>query len=64
MLLGSATAIDFSGVTMPFSVNDLLNSTMGLVGLVGSFVLLGVAIAFAPRIVSFIKGAITSRSRA
>lgn len=64
MLLGSATAIDFSGVTVPFSVNDLLQSSMGLVGLVGTFVLLGIAIGFAPRIVNFIKGAITGRAKA
>lgn len=61
MLLGTSapsTAIDFSGVTMPFSVNDLLSSSMGLIGLVGAFVLLGIAIAFAPRIINFIKGAV------
>ncbi|WP_458414535.1 hypothetical protein ACNQFZ_06620 [Schinkia sp. CFF1] len=63
-MLGSSAAIDFSGVTLPFNATDLLQSAMGLVGLVGTFVLLGVAIAFAPRIVSFIKGAITSRSKA
>lgn len=63
MLLGSATTIDFSGVTMPFSVNDLLSSSMGLIGLVGTFVLLGIAIAFAPRIINFIKGAIGGAGR-
>ncbi|HHY72269.1 MAG TPA: hypothetical protein GX497_03410 [Bacillus bacterium] len=61
-ILGAA--IDFSGVTMPFSANDLLNSSMGLIGLVAAFVLLGIAIGFAPRIVNFIKGAILGRKSA
>lgn len=64
MLLGTSAAIDFSGVTMPFSVNDLLNSSMGLIGLVSAFILLGIAIGFAPRIISFIKSAVASRSKA
>jgi len=63
MLLGSATAIDFSGVTMPFTVTDLLDSSMGLIGLVGTFVLLGIAIAFAPRVINFIKSAVGQGGR-
>lgn len=62
LVLGSA--IDFSGVTMPFDVADLLQSAMGLIGLVGPFILLGIAIMFAPRIVNFIKGTIGKGGRA
>lgn len=63
-MLGTATpAIDFSGVSLPFDVTDLLSSSMGLIGLVGSFILLGIAIAFAPRIINFIKGAVGQGGR-
>lgn len=57
-MLGSATTIDFSGVTLPFTVNDMLSAAMNLVKLFGPFVLLGLAVAFAPKIINlFRKGA-------
>lgn len=64
MLLGSATTVDFSGVTMPFNVGDLLDTAMSLVGLVAPFILLGIAIMFAPSIINFIKGALGGKGRA
>lgn len=57
-------AIDFTGVTLPFTASDVLTSTMGLIGVVASLVILGIVVGFAPRLVSFIKSAITSRSKA
>jgi len=40
------TAIDFTGVSLPFSPADLLTSTTGLLGVVGGFVLLGLMTGF------------------
>lgn len=50
-------AIDFTGVTLPFNVTDLISSGNGLLGLVGAFVLLGLAFAFAPKIIQLIRQA-------
>jgi len=54
-MLGAA--IDFTGVTLPFSVNDLLSSGVGLLGIVGAFVLLGLAFAVVPKLVGLIVNA-------
>jgi hypothetical protein len=53
-------AIDFTGVTLPFSVADLASSGNALLGLVGSFVLLGLAFKFVPKIISVIRNAFGS----
>ncbi|MBP3040574.1 hypothetical protein J9303_13870 [Bacillaceae bacterium Marseille-Q3522] len=50
-------SIDFTGITLPFSVTDLLSSSMGLIGLLAGFILLGIAVAFTPRLISLIKNA-------
>lgn len=55
--------IDFSGISLPFSVNDLISSTSGLLGLVGGFVLLGLAVAFAPKIIGLIKKSANSNNK-
>lgn len=47
--------IDFSGVSLPFNVGDLLSSAMGFLGIVGPFVLLGLAIVFVPKIIRVIR---------
>lgn len=52
-----AAAIDFSGISLPFSVTDLVSSGNALLGLVGSFVLLGLAFAFVPKIIQVIRNA-------
>lgn len=54
-------AIDFSGVSLPFSPADLLTSTTGLLSVVGGFVLLGLAIIFVPRIIGVIREASIDR---
>jgi hypothetical protein len=56
-MLTLATAIDFSGVTLPFSVTDLVSSGNALLGLVGTFVLLGLAFKFVPKLITLIVGA-------
>lgn len=46
------------GVHMPFTVNEFLKTVMSLIGWVGPFILLALAIRFAPRIIAFLKGVI------
>ncbi|MEK4973590.1 hypothetical protein CHH55_23530 [Niallia circulans] len=54
MNLALGAAIDFSGIELPFSVGDLIGSGSALLMWIGSFVLLGLAFAFAPKLVGII----------
>jgi hypothetical protein len=56
-------AISFSGITLPFNVTDLISSGNGLLGIVGGFVLLGLAFVFVPKIIKVIRGAFSGGSR-
>ncbi|OIJ22050.1 hypothetical protein BKP45_05070 [Anaerobacillus alkalidiazotrophicus] len=56
-------AIDFSGISLPFNAGDLLTSAVELLGVVGPFVLLGLAVMFAPKIIGLIRNAAGSRGR-
>lgn len=56
MALGAAV-VDFSGVTLPFSVTDLVSSGNALLGIVGAFVLLGLAFRFVPKLITLIAQA-------
>lgn len=49
--------IDFAGVTLPFTVNDLLTSGTGLLKIVGPFVLLAIAFPLVTKFFGIIKGA-------
>lgn len=53
-------AIDFTGITLPFSVTDLVTSGNELLGLVGTFVLLGLAFVFVPKIIKVIRNSFSS----
>lgn len=55
--------VDFSGVSLPFSAGDLLSSSMGLLGVLGPFVLLGLALLFTPKIISVIRSAAATRGK-
>lgn len=46
---------NFSHVKLPFNVGQLLDTVMGLILLVGPFILLAIVIRFAPQIVRFLK---------
>lgn len=48
--------IDFSGIELPFDVGSLVSSGNGLLGLVGPFVLAGLAVIFAPMLIDLLKG--------
>lgn len=52
--------IDFSGVSLPFSVTDLVESGNALLGLVGAFVLLGMAFVFVPRLIALIRNSFSA----
>lgn len=55
--------IDFSGITLPFGAGDLLTAGVELLGVVGPFVLLGLAFIFAPYIITLIKTAAAKRQK-
>ncbi|EEL73251.1 hypothetical protein bcere0027_54750 [Bacillus cereus AH676] len=59
---GFIMAVDFTGVKLPFGPADLLTSSMSLVGILGGFILLGLAIAFVPKLISIIRSAAASRN--
>lgn len=50
-------SLDLSGITLPFSAGDLLSGGVALLGVVGAFVLLGLAFKVVPKLVSLIVGA-------
>lgn len=52
--------LDFTGISLPFSPADLLSSGNALLGVVGGFVLLGLAFLMVPKLVSLIVGAFKS----
>lgn len=60
LVLGAA--IDLTGVTLPFTVGDLATSGNSLLALVGSFVLLGLAFAFVPKVIGLIRDAFDNGS--
>lgn len=49
--------MDLSGVTLPFDVSDVVQGGMDLIGLVSGFIILALALMFAPRLISFVKSA-------
>lgn len=50
--------VDFSGITLPFSPGDLLASAVDLMGVFGPFILLGLAVLFAPKIWGLLKNVV------
>ncbi|MEI5915482.1 hypothetical protein [Bacillus albus] len=56
--------LDFSKVTLPFGPMDLLVAAVSLLGVVGGFVLLGMAVPFVQKLVAMIVSSIKNRSKA
>jgi len=52
--------LDFTGITLPFTAGDLLSAGVALLGVVGVFVLLGLAFRVVPKLVSLIVNAFTA----
>ena len=55
--------LDFTGITLPFSAADLLTAGVALLGVVGSFILLGLAFSRAPKLFQLIRQAFGSGGR-
>ncbi|WP_018931343.1 hypothetical protein [Gracilibacillus lacisalsi] len=49
------TGIDWSGLSLPFNVGDLISSGNGLLGMIGGFVLLALAFVFVPKVITLIR---------
>ncbi|MEI5915481.1 hypothetical protein [Bacillus albus] len=56
--------LDFSAVKLPFGPMDLLVASVSLLGVVGGFVLLGMAVPFVQKLVTMITSSIKNRSKA
>lgn len=52
--------LDFTKITLPFSATDLLSGGVGLLGVVGAFVLLGMAFMVVPKLIRMIRGSFGS----
>lgn len=49
--------LDFTGITLPFEAGDLLGAGVSLMGVVGAFILLGLAFLVAPKLFTLIRQA-------
>jgi len=47
--------IDFSGISLPFSASNLLSTGAGLLGIVGGFVLLGLAFPMVLKLIQVVR---------
>lgn len=56
--------VDLSGVTLPFTVGDMVQAGMSLIGVVAGFVLLGLAFRFVPKFIGTIFSAFRSGGKA
>lgn len=56
-------ALDLTGVSLPFTVTDLVSAAMSLLTIVGPFVLLAIAFMVAPKFWNMVKSAIGNRGR-
>lgn len=61
---GTKTKAGLSGVSLPFGAGDLLSSSMGLFGVLGSFILLVLAVRFAPKLFALIKKSAANKQAA
>lgn len=53
--------VDFSKVTLPFSASDLLQSGFSIIFVFGPFILLGLAIVFAPKLINHFGAVLADR---
>lgn len=61
---GSTPLVNLSGITLPFTVADMVTAGMSLLGLVAGFVLLSLAFRFVPKFITLILGAFKGGSKA
>lgn len=60
LLLGAA--IDFGSISLPFSADELVISGGALLGIIGPFVLLGLAFVFIPKLINVIYASFDNRN--
>lgn len=53
----------FEGVTLPFTSVEVLTGAMGFLGVIGSLVILGIAVRFTPQILSVVFSALGGRGK-
>lgn len=53
-------SIDWTGLTLPFDVTDLIASGNGLLAMIGGFVLLALAFVFVPKVITLIRQSFTA----
>ena len=56
------TVIPSTGINFGFTGSDVLTNSTALVEGLGTFVILGLAVAFAPKLISIIKGVFRGRA--
>lgn len=54
--------IQAGGTNLPFGVSQLIQTTSGLMMLIGSFLLLGLAFLFAPKVIRLIKSSLKTKT--
>lgn len=52
--------LDFSGISLPFTANDMLTAGVALLGVVGGIVLLAIAFQVVPKLIGLIFSAFRS----
>ncbi|MFC5732169.1 hypothetical protein [Cytobacillus gottheilii] len=60
----NTSMLDLTGISLPFTVNDMATAGMTLLGLVAGFVLLALAFKFVPKIITLILGAFRGGNKA
>ncbi|MCU5197932.1 hypothetical protein [Bacillus mobilis] len=55
--------LDLTGVKLPFTVGDAVTGAMALVGVVGTFILLGLAFRLAPKFITLFFNSIRSNEK-
>lgn len=54
----------FDGVTLPFTSAEVVGGAMDFMKLLGPYIMIGLALALAPRIINIVKGIFAPRGRA
>ncbi|WP_197021170.1 hypothetical protein [Sporolactobacillus terrae] len=55
--------LDLSGISLPFTVTDLVTSGSALLGLVAGFVLLGLAFKLVPKLIGLFKNSFSGGNK-
>lgn len=53
----------FDGLTMPFTVAEVMDGAFSLLKVIGPFIAITIALSFVPRIVSVLRGAAAGGGR-